>query len=110
MNTAYWIGDKLVMTERIGEQDTKLVITKFTKVHPCQDGFCYWCACDGKAFALQPESIKDSCIATVENALRLLVPGKYRSTYVIWQPRANLDATWCRWAKKWSKRTKEDAA
>ena len=99
-----------MMTERIGEPDGRLVVTRFTKVNPCQDGFCYWCACAGEVFALQPHSLKESCIATVETALRLTVPGKYRSTYVCWKPRIPTMVAWNRWSKKWSKRTKEDAA
>lgn len=109
MDTAQWIGEKLVLTEWRGHPEVKPVITTFKKEPPCGGLFCYWCACDGATFALGSDS-QHTCIAMVETALRLTVPGKYRNTYVIWQPRNHSPTVWERWAKKWSKRTKEGTA
>jgi hypothetical protein len=64
----------------------------------------YWCAADGRAFAVRSIS-PNSCIATVEEALR---ETGSRNVYVIWRPKTVTKSVWNRWQKKWSARTARD--
>ena len=104
-----WQGDSLVYDSwnefRDGDPHRQ---ETFKRAEPC-GAFCYWCAMGGESFALQSAG-RESCIATVESALRASNARRNESqgldsVYVIWQPKDHGDAAWRRWSKNWSKRT-----
>lgn len=105
-NIAEWRGNQLYYSSyneyRHGNPVEDVALTM---CDPTFDDFCYWCAIGGTTFALRPV-VGETCIATVENALRAQTSIQYGSgLYVIWQPNVHSISAWTRWQKKWSVRT-----
>ena len=106
---AAWSGNQLIADTwneyREGDPHRQ---DAFERASP-SGGFCYWCAMGGECFALASVAA-DSCIASVESALRMTQAPRnehygFSSVYVIWQPKDHSEAAWLRWSKNWSKRT-----
>lgn len=89
--------------------NTTLMSNGYTQVPPGTEALgVYWVAIDGKAFAVIPPDLSQSCIARVEEDMCALFGARgwaWNDVYVIWQPKDHGEKAWQRWFKKWTART-----
>lgn len=62
----------------------------------------YYCAVDGKTFALVSVTRDSTCIANTEDALK---SAGARNVYVINALKTRSESAWKRWSSKWAKKT-----